>query len=128
MIFYTRAYATPEGIKGSAEIFFCTHAQGCKVTHHAALRMLRRKNIIIKRSFIEIKQLSVRLPAKKMPRKLHHVVGVASLGRILAQVIRKFARFGKVFVFTIAAHDIGMLIDHRIPEKFGNGFIFYIPG
>src|SRR6185369_15561330 len=58
-----------------------------------------------------------------MARQLEHVVGVARLGGVFAELVVELVGSAKAFAVAVAAVHVSVMMDHALPEKLGRGFV-----
>ena len=83
-----------------------------------------RQHVVEMGAFVKIKKRRARVPRKKMPRQLEHVVRVARLARLLGNMFRDRIGRLEIFAVRVAADHVGIFARHSLPEKVCGGRIF----
>jgi len=121
MVLHAGADAAGEGVEGIAELLPAPHAQRDEVAHHAVSGILAGEDVIIERALVIVGQFLIRSQAEEMAGEFEHVVGVAALAGVVAEAVVEPVRFAAVFIIAVAADDVGVVPDHGLPEKTGDG-------
>ena len=117
VVFHARANTTSETVKRRLVSFFAAHREGQVVNHRAVFGMLAGQDVIEQGAFVKIGRRRTGLPFKNMLRQFQHIIDVAGLRGLFTEAVVQMIRLAEMFVQTIAASDVGMMIHHPLPEK-----------
>src|ERR1017187_3734267 len=92
-----------------------------EINEHARLRVLRREDVVVKSALVKIHLRRVRFQREQLARELEHVVGVAGLTGIGAQMPRELVGREKMFVVAVSANDVGTAQRDGVPKSMCDG-------
>ena len=114
---HPRPHAAPESVVGGGrEVARRAAHQRRHIGEAAGRRVLLRHDVVELRALVIVEQRAVRLPRPQLPGQLEHIVGVAMLAGLFGNVLGDRIGRGEIFAVGIAADDIAVMPDHRLPE------------
>ena len=93
------------------------HVERQIVDYAAIARMLRRENVVVERTLVEIGEARLGLPREQLVRQLQHVVDVAGLGRVRSKPVAEVVGGAEVLREPVATGDVGVVTGDAIPEE-----------
>ena len=128
MVFHAGADAAPERFGRAAVGLEVSGFERDVVGHHAALRVLRGQNMVVQGTLIIVGIGWGGRPLEEVPGQLQHIIGVAGLRRAGAEVGTELAGCIEMLAVGVCPDHVGTGVNHAVPEKFGGGAVFHVPG
>ena len=127
-VLHPRPHAAPEGVLRGRVGAPRPRREGDEVRHHARRRVLRGEDVVEEAALVELDPRRVGVPEEEAAGELQHVVGVAGLGRGLAEVPGEMGDGGEVLVLAVAADRVRAVEGDALPERLRDCAIARLPG
>ncbi len=118
MVLHTCAHTAPHRSVGLGIHTVMPWACGCEVHISAMIRMLRRKDMIVECTFIEVGKMSIRRHAEQPLGEFEHIVCIAGLRTFAVGNIALTILLGSEMLTTaVASYRERACVSNSVPEE-----------